>query len=78
MVTQKVRKVGNSYVVTIPREELERQHIVEGDMVGIEIRKVQVSLRPEFSPRSLRRCSAPWRSMTWICATWPRASSPAA
>ena len=50
MVTQKVRKVGNSYVVTIPREELERQHIEEGDLVGIEVRKVLVSLRPEFSP----------------------------
>lgn len=44
MITQRVRKTGNSYVVTIPREELERLGIAEGDFVGIELRKARVTL----------------------------------
>lgn len=48
MLTLKLRKTGNSYVVTIPREELERQNLREGDMVGIEVRKLNVM--PEMSP----------------------------
>ena len=40
MMVQKVRKVGNSYVVTIPREVVESQRLQEGDTVAIEVRKV--------------------------------------
>ena len=36
MITGRVRKTGNSYVVTIPREEMERLNIADGDLVGIE------------------------------------------
>lgn len=42
MVVQKVRVSGNSYVVTIPREELERLKLKEGDLVGVEFRKVEM------------------------------------
>ncbi len=48
MVTQKLRRVGNSLVVTIPKEEAERQNLEEGDMVGVEVRKVRI--KPEMSP----------------------------
>jgi len=48
VVTQKVRRVGNSLVVTIPREEAERQNISEGDFVGLEVRKVRIT--PTMSP----------------------------
>ncbi|MDQ6662080.1 MAG: AbrB/MazE/SpoVT family DNA-binding domain-containing protein [Chloroflexota bacterium] len=48
MITQKLRRVGNSFVVTIPKEEAERQNLQEGDLVGIEVRKVH--LKPEMSP----------------------------
>ena len=48
MVTAKLRKTGNSYAVTIPREELDRLGIREGDMVSIEVRKLD--LRPQMSP----------------------------
>lgn len=48
MLTQRIRRVGNSLVVTIPREEAERQDIKEGDMVGLELRKVRV--QPVMSP----------------------------
>ena len=43
MITGRVRKRGNSYVVTIPREEMERLNIADGDLVDIEIRKATVS-----------------------------------
>jgi putative addiction module antidote len=49
MLLQKVRKVGNSYVVTIPREIIENQDIQEGDTVALELRKVayRVQMDPD-------------------------------
>jgi putative addiction module antidote len=48
MLLQKMRKVGNSFVVTIPKEEVERLNLRDGDLVGIEVRRVTV--RPEMAP----------------------------
>ncbi|HEX5500966.1 MAG TPA: hypothetical protein VFW96_00005 [Thermomicrobiales bacterium] len=48
MNVQKVRRVGNSYVVTVPREEIERQGLQEGDLVGVEVRKLETW--PALSP----------------------------
>ncbi|HZS77721.1 MAG TPA: AbrB/MazE/SpoVT family DNA-binding domain-containing protein [Ktedonobacteraceae bacterium] len=42
MIWQKLRKVGNSYVVTIPKEEVERQHLQEGQLLSIEIRPAEI------------------------------------
>jgi antitoxin component of MazEF toxin-antitoxin module len=42
MVTAKLRRVGNSFVVTVPREEIERFHLSEGQMVTLEVRPVQI------------------------------------
>jgi antitoxin component of MazEF toxin-antitoxin module len=52
VITQKVRKIGNSYSVTIPREEMERQQIKEGDTVSVEVRRVEIErrVRPLLSP----------------------------
>ncbi len=36
MIYQKLRKVGNSYVVTIPKDEVERLHLQEGQYVAFE------------------------------------------
>lgn len=36
MVAQQVRKVGNSYVVTIPKAEIERLGAKEGDYIDSE------------------------------------------
>ena len=49
MLLQKVRKTGNSYVVTIPREVMESQGIQEGDTVALDVRKVdyRVQMDPE-------------------------------
>lgn len=48
MLFQKMRKVGNSFVVTIPKEEAERLNLHDGDLVGLEVRRVTV--RPEMDP----------------------------
>jgi putative addiction module antidote len=48
MTTQKLRRVGNSFVVTIPKEEAERLGLQEGDLVGVEVRKLHIT--PEMSP----------------------------
>lgn len=45
MIRQKLRKVGNSYVVTIPRAEIERQHLTEGQLVAVEIQPLDVQPR---------------------------------
>jgi len=44
----KLRKAGNSLALTIPKEEVERQGLVEGDTVIYTIRKAVV--RPVLSP----------------------------
>lgn len=40
MIYQKLRKVGNSYVVTIPKEEIERQALKEGQLLAIQVQPV--------------------------------------
>lgn len=39
---QKVWKTGNSLVVTIPRDEIERQGIAEGELVEVVVHKVEI------------------------------------
>ena len=50
MVVGKLRKVGNSLVVTIPREEVEALQLGEGDLVMMDIRKAEIRpvLRPDL------------------------------
>lgn len=45
MIQQKLRKVGNSYVVTIPRSEVERQQLKQGQFVAIEVHALEVQPR---------------------------------
>jgi antitoxin component of MazEF toxin-antitoxin module len=45
---QKLRKQGNSLGITIPREELDRLGLVEGDLVAVDINRLEV--RPAVSP----------------------------
>lgn len=68
MIVQKIRRNGNSYVVTVPREEIERQGLRDGDLVGIEFRKLDV--RPSPTPalraaaeRSWERAEAAYRHL---------------
>lgn len=43
----KLRKAGNSYVVTVPREEVERLHLEEGQMLAVDVHPVE--MRPMLS-----------------------------
>lgn len=43
MFTQKLRKVGNSLVVTIPKDEAERLGLIEGDQVLLDLHKALVT-----------------------------------
>jgi antitoxin component of MazEF toxin-antitoxin module len=42
MIRQRLRRAGNSYVVTIPKEEVERRGLREGQLLGIEITPLEV------------------------------------
>lgn len=52
MIVGRVRKSGNSLILTIPKDEAERQGIAAGDMVVAEIPPADV--RPRLDPE-LRR-----------------------
>ncbi len=44
MVTQTVRKAGNSLAITIPKEEVERLGLKEGDIVALQLNRVRVEV----------------------------------
>lgn len=44
----KLRRSGNSFIVTVPRDEVERLGLVEGQLVAVEVRPVEV--RPSLTP----------------------------
>jgi antitoxin component of MazEF toxin-antitoxin module len=52
MITQQLRKSGNSYVVTIPRDEVERLNLHEGQMVAIDVTPME--LKPVLRPMIAR------------------------
>ena len=49
IITCKLRRSGNSFIVTVPKEEVERLQLREGQTVSVEVRPVEV--RPVLSPR---------------------------
>ena len=50
MIVQQIRKVGNSFVVTVPKEMIEANHWEEGQLVALELTPVEQRpmLRPEL------------------------------
>lgn len=52
MLQQRLRKVGNSYVVTIPKREVERRGLKEGQLVAIDVQPLEVLhvLPPDLQP----------------------------
>jgi antitoxin component of MazEF toxin-antitoxin module len=50
MFRVKLRKAGNSYVVTVPKEEVRRRGLEVGQLLAVEIRPIEASptLRPEI------------------------------
>jgi antitoxin component of MazEF toxin-antitoxin module len=49
MIASRIRKAGNSYVVTIPPKEMAARGLREGQLVGFE--PVPLELRPAAPPR---------------------------
>lgn len=47
MIQQKLRKVGNSFVVTVPKEEIERLGLVEGQLLEVQLTPLEI--RPVMS-----------------------------
>lgn len=45
MIVQQLRKSGNSYVVTIPKEEVERNGWKEGQMLAIGLTEMEMTPR---------------------------------
>jgi antitoxin component of MazEF toxin-antitoxin module len=44
MITQQLRKTGNSFVVTVPKEEVERRGWQEGQLLAVQF--TEIELRP--------------------------------
>ena len=44
MITQHLRKTGNSYVVTVPKDEVERRGWQEGQLLAVQF--TEIELRP--------------------------------
>ena len=42
MIAQQLRKVGNSYVVTVPKEEVERRGWQEGQLLALQLTPLEV------------------------------------
>ncbi len=42
MIQQRLRKVGNSYVVTIPKDEVERRGLRDGELLGVEVTPLEI------------------------------------
>jgi putative addiction module antidote len=51
MIEARIRKQGNSFVVTIPRDEMERYHLTEGDEIAFAPTRIEKSyvLSPELA-----------------------------
>ena len=58
MIQQRMRKVGNSFVVTIPKDEVERLGLREGQLLGVEITPLEV--RPVMRPEVREAFEASW------------------
>ncbi|HEY7036855.1 MAG TPA: hypothetical protein VH482_36340 [Thermomicrobiales bacterium] len=58
MIHQQVRKSGNSFVVTIPKEEVERLGLTEGQFVAMHLAPME--LRPVLPPDLQEAVEALW------------------
>lgn len=59
MIRQKIRKVGNSLVVTIPKDEAERLQLAEGDLVDLDVQPLEI--RPRMRPEVREAFERSWK-----------------
>lgn len=58
MFNAKLRRSGNSFIVTVPRAEVERLGLVEGQLVSVEVRPLEI--RPALTPELREAFEASW------------------
>lgn len=58
MIQQQLRKVGNSYVVTIPKDEVERNGWSVGDRFAVQLTPLEE--RPVLNPEIRDALEASW------------------
>jgi|SRR5665213_3650410 len=63
MIGGKIWKAGNSYVVTIPRDEMEARGLHVGQMVGIE--PIPLELRP-VDPLTPEQRASGWKTQAEV------------
>jgi antitoxin component of MazEF toxin-antitoxin module len=59
LIRQKLRKVGNSYVITIPRDEVERRGLTEGQLLAVELQPIE--MRPVMRPEVQEAFEEIWK-----------------
>jgi hypothetical protein len=58
MIQQQLRKAGNSYVITIPKEEVERHGWSVGDRFAVQLTPLEE--RPKLSPEIREALEESW------------------
>lgn len=61
MVVGKLRKSGNSFIVTVPKEEVERLGLREGQPVTIEVRPAVIEVRSVLAPDLREAFEESWK-----------------
>ncbi len=59
VIRAKLRKSGNSYIVTVPREEVQRLELQAGQLVAVEVHPLDV--RPALTPDLRAVFEASWK-----------------
>jgi antitoxin component of MazEF toxin-antitoxin module len=59
MIQQKLRRQGNSLIITIPKGEVERLHLYEGQTLLIDVQPLE--LRPVLSPELREVFEESWK-----------------
>jgi hypothetical protein len=62
MIVQRLRKRGNSYSLTVPKEEVERRGWVEGQWLGFM--PVEVDIHPRMRPEVQEAFDRTWDDET--------------
>ena len=58
MIYQKLRKTGNSYVVTIPKDLIEKLDLTEGDILAVQVQPAEI--RPVVSDEIRKAFEDSW------------------
>jgi antitoxin component of MazEF toxin-antitoxin module len=60
MIVQQLRKHGNSYALTVPKEEVDRRGWQEGQHLGFDPVEVEIEIRTKMRPQVQEAFDATW------------------